>query len=96
MKEKRPKPIMPISSAPLLLIFPNAAIFNCLLFIFLLFIFSFGFGIVLFGFLNSFNLFGAKLSYFISGQFTIYLSILLIFIYQKQVLKLEKKYENTY
>ena len=28
-----------------------------------------------FGFLNSFNLFGAKLSYFISGQFTIYLSI---------------------
>lgn len=62
----------------------------------LLFIFSFVFGIVLFGFLNSFNLFGAKLSYFISGQFTIYLSILLIFIYQKQVLKLEKKYENTY
>ena len=64
--------------------------------ILLLFIFSFGFGIVLFGFLNSFNIFGAKLSYFISGQFTIYLSILLIFIYQKQVLKLEKKYENTY
>lgn len=64
--------------------------------ILLLFIFSFGFGIVLFGFLNSFNLFGAKLSYFISGQFTIYLSILLIFIYQKQVLKLEKKHENTY
>ena len=64
--------------------------------ILLLFIFSFVFGIVLFGFLNSFNLFGAKLSYFISGQFTIYLSILLIFIYQKQVLKLEKKYENTY
>ena len=64
--------------------------------ILLLFIFSFGFGIVLFGFLNSFNLFGAKLSYFISGQFTIYLSILLLFIYQKQVLKLEKKYENTY
>ncbi|WP_164469799.1 sodium/substrate symporter small subunit [Aliarcobacter cryaerophilus] len=64
--------------------------------ILLLFIFSFGFGIVFFGFLNSFNLFGAKLSYFISGQFTIYLSILLIFIYQKQVLKLEKKYENTY
>ena len=64
--------------------------------ILLLFIFSFGFGIVLFGFLNSFNLFGAKLSYFISGQFTIYLSILLIFIYQKQVVKLEKKYENTY
>ena len=68
-------------------------IFNLIL---LLFIFSFVFGIVLFGFLNSFNLFGAKLSYFISGQFTIYLSILLIFIYQKQVLKLEKKYENTY
>ena len=64
--------------------------------ILLLFIFSFGFGIVLFGFLNSFNLFGAKLSYFISGQFTIYLSILLIFIYQKQVLKLEKKYEISY
>ncbi|QNM89604.1 DUF4212 domain-containing protein [Aliarcobacter cryaerophilus] len=64
--------------------------------ILLLFIFSFVFGIVLFGFLNSFNLFGAKLSYFISGQFTIYLSILLIFIYQKQVLKLEKNYENTY
>ena len=64
--------------------------------ILLLFIFSFVFGIVLFGFLNSFNLFGAKLSYFISGQFTIYLSILLIFIYQKQVLKLEKKYENNY
>ena len=64
--------------------------------ILLLFIFSFGFWIVLFGFLNSFNLFGAKLSYFISGQFTIYLSILLIFIYQKQVLKLEKNYENTY
>ena len=64
--------------------------------ILLLFIFSFVFGIVLFGFLNSFNLFGAKLSYFISGQFTIYLSILLIFIYQKQVLKLEKKHENTY
>ncbi|HRM99385.1 MAG TPA: DUF4212 domain-containing protein [Aliarcobacter cryaerophilus] len=64
--------------------------------ILLLFIFSFVFGIVLFGFLNSFNLFGAKLSYFISGQFTIYLSILLIFIYNKQVLKLEKKYEISY
>ena len=64
--------------------------------ILLLFIFSFGFGIVLFGFLNNFNLFGAKLSYFISGQFTIYLSILLIFIYNKQVLKLEKKYEISY
>ena len=64
--------------------------------IFLLSIFSFGFGIVLFGYLNNFNIFGAKLSYFISGQFTIYLSILLIFIYQKQVLKLEKNYENTY
>ena len=64
--------------------------------ILLLFIFSFVFGIVLFGFLNSFNFFGAKLSYFISGQFTIYLSILLIFIYQKQVLKLEKKYEISY
>ena len=71
----------------------TAIIFTLIL---LLFIFSFVFGIVLFGFLNSFNLFGAKLSYFISGQFTIYLSILLIFIYQKQVLKLEKKYENTY
>ena len=65
-------------------------------FILLLLIFSFGFGIVLFDFLNSFNFFGAKLSYFISGQFTIYLSILLIFIYQKQVLKLEKKYEISY
>ena len=65
-------------------------------FILLLLIFSFGFGIVLFGYLNNFNIFGAKLSYFISGQFTIYLSILLILIYQKQVLKLEKKYENTY
>ena len=64
--------------------------------ILLLFIFSFVFGIVLFDFLNSFNFFGAKLSYFISGQFTIYLSILLIFIYQKQVLKLEKKYEISY
>ncbi|PRM97775.1 sodium/substrate symporter small subunit [Aliarcobacter cryaerophilus] len=59
-------------------------------------IFSFGFGIILFEYLNNFSLFGAKLSYFISGQFTIYLSILLIFIYQKQVLKLEKKYENSY
>ena len=64
--------------------------------IFLLLIFSFGFGIVLFGYLNNFNIFGAKLSYFISGQFTIYLSILLIFIYNKQVLKLEKKYEISY
>ena len=65
-------------------------------FILLLLIFSFGFGIVLFGYLNNFNIFGAKLSYFISGQFTIYLSILLIFIYHKQVLKLEKKYEISY
>ena len=65
-------------------------------FILLLLIFSFGFGIVLFEYLNNFNIFGAKLSYFISGQFTIYLSILLIFIYQKQVLKLEKKYEISY
>ena len=64
--------------------------------ILLLSIFSFGFGIVFFSYINNFSLFGAKLSYFISGQFTIYLSILLIFIYQKQVLKLEKKYENSY
>ena len=65
-------------------------------FILLLLIFSFGFGIVLFEYLNNFKPFGAKLSYFISGQFTIYLSILLIFIYNKQVLKLEKKYEISY
>ena len=64
--------------------------------ILLILIFSFGIGIVLFEYLNNFKPFGAKLSYFISGQFTIYLSILLIFIYQKQVLKLEKKYENIY
>ena len=64
--------------------------------ILLLLIFSFGIGIVLFEYLNNFKPFGAKLSYFISGQFTIYLSILLIFIYNKQVLKLEKKYEISY
>lgn len=64
--------------------------------IFLLSIVSFEFGIVFFGYLNNFNFFGAKLSYFISGQATIYFSIVLIFIYQKQILKLEKKYENIY
>ncbi len=65
-------------------------------FILLLLIFSFGFEIVLCECLNNFKPFGAKLTYFISGQFTIYLSILLIFIYNKQVLKLEKKYEISY
>lgn len=64
--------------------------------IFFLFIFSFIFGIVLFKYFHNLNIFGATLSYFISTQATIYLSILLIFIYQKQVLKLEKKYEKLF
>lgn len=56
-------------------------------------ILSLGVGILLEEFLNTIEIFGVKLGFFISNQFIIYIFILLIYIYIKKISKIEKKYE---
>ena len=57
------------------------------------FIVSFGFGILLAEPLNEFRLGGFKLGFWFAQQGSIYVFILLIFVYVFRMNKLEKKYD---
>ncbi|EGN74693.1 putative solute:sodium symporter small subunit [Idiomarina sp. A28L] len=57
------------------------------------FVVSFGFGIILVDVLNHITFFGFKLGFWYAQQGAIYTFIVLIFIYIKQMNKLDKKYK---
>lgn len=57
------------------------------------FVVSFGFGIILVDVLNHITFFGFKLGFWFAQQGAIYTFIVLIFIYIKQMNKLDKKYK---
>lgn len=56
------------------------------------FVVSFGFGIVLVEQLNQIRLFGFKLGFWFAQQGSIYVFVLLIFVYTAQMRKLDRKY----
>ena len=58
------------------------------------FIVSFGFGIIFSDFLDQFKIRGFKLGFWFAQQGSIYLFVLLIFIYIHLMNKLDKKYKN--
>ena len=58
------------------------------------FIVSFGFGIIFSDFLDQFQIGGFKLGFWFAQQGSIYLFVLLIFIYIHLMNKLDKKYKN--
>ena len=70
----------------------NLKILSILLIIW--FIVSFGFGIIFSDFLDQFQIGGFKLGFWFAQQGSIYLFVLLIFIYIYLMNKLDKKYKN--
>ncbi|MEL0207784.1 MAG: DUF4212 domain-containing protein [Gammaproteobacteria bacterium] len=58
------------------------------------FIVSFGFGIIFSDFLDQFQIGGFKLGFWFAQQGSVYLFVLLIFIYIHLMNKLDKKYKN--
>ena len=56
------------------------------------FIVSFGFGILLFDYLNQFKFYGWKLGVWFSQQGAIYFFVLLIFIYVWQMNRLDRRF----
>ena len=58
------------------------------------FIVSFGFGIIFSDFLDQFQIGGFKLGFWFAQQGSIYLFVLLIFVYIHLMNKLDKKYKN--
>jgi len=56
------------------------------------FIVSFGAGILFVDFLNNFNLFGFPLGFWFAQQGSIYVFVILIFIYVRLMNNLDKKY----
>ena len=60
--------------------------------LFFWFVFSFLFGIVLKDFLNQFSIAGFKLGFWFAQQGSIYVFVILIFIYVKLMNDLDKKY----
>ena len=58
------------------------------------FIVSFGFGIIFSDFLDQFKIGGFNLGFWFAQQGSIYLFVLLIFIYIHLMNKLDKKYKN--
>ena len=58
------------------------------------FIVSFGFGIIFSDFLDQFQIGGFKLGFWFAQQGSIYLFVLLIFIYILLMNNLDKKYKN--
>jgi len=60
--------------------------------LFIWFIFSFLFGIVLKDFLNQFSIAGFKLGFWFAQQGSIYVFVVLIFIYVKLMNNLDKKF----
>ena len=56
------------------------------------FLASFGCGILFVDYLNQFRLFGFKLGFWFSQQGSIYIFVILIFVYVWQMNKLDKRY----
>jgi putative solute:sodium symporter small subunit len=56
------------------------------------FLVSFGFGILLFDYLNQFKFYGWKLGFWFSQQGAIYFFVLLIFIYVWQMNRLDRRF----
>ena len=56
------------------------------------FVASFGCGILLVDYLNQFRLFGFKLGFWFSQQGSIYIFVILIFVYVWRMNKLDKRY----
>ena len=61
--------------------------------LFIWFVVSYGFGILLVNELNAFRLGGFKLGFWFAQQGSIYVFVLLIFVYVKLMNKLDKKYD---
>lgn len=57
------------------------------------FVVSFGFGILLVGPLNSIPLFGFKLGFWFAQQGSIYVFVVLIFVYVAKMKALDRKYD---
>ncbi|RUO37402.1 DUF4212 domain-containing protein [Aliidiomarina shirensis] len=57
------------------------------------FVVSFGFGIILVDVLNNITFFGFKLGFWFAQQGAIYTFIVLIFVYIRQMNKLDRKYK---
>ena len=57
------------------------------------FVASFGCGILLVDYLNQFRLFGFKLGFWFSQQGSIYIFVILIFVYVWRMNKLDKRYD---
>ena len=63
-----------------------------LILLFFWFIFSFGAGIILKDFLNNFTIGGFKLGFWFAQQGSIFLFVVIIFVYVHLMNKLDKKY----
>ena len=53
---------------------------------------SFGFGIILVDWLNTFKIGGYKLGFWFAQQGSIYIFVILIFVYSRLIAKLDKKF----
>ena len=58
------------------------------------FLVSFGCGILFVDYLDQFTFFGFKLGFWFAQQGSIYVFVILIFIYINQMMKLDKKFKN--
>lgn len=56
------------------------------------FVVSFGFGILLADWLNQFHFFGFKLGFWFAQQGSIYVFVVLIFVYARKMRALDRKY----
>jgi len=56
------------------------------------FLVSYGFGVILVEPLNAIRLFGFKLGFWFAQQGSIYVFVVLIFVYVKQMAKIDRKY----
>ena len=59
------------------------------------FIVSYGFGIILVDYLNLIKVGGYKLGFWFSQQGAIYVFVLLIFYYAREINKIDEKYKKT-
>ncbi len=63
--------------------------------LFIWFFASFGCGILFADYLDQFTFFGFKLGFWFAQQGSIYIFVILIFIYINRMKKLDKKFKNT-
>jgi putative solute:sodium symporter small subunit len=59
------------------------------------FIVSYGFGVILVDYLNLIKVGGYKLGFWFSQQGAIYVFVLLIFYYAREINKIDEKYKKT-